>query len=77
MPREEERVQNSPPRLLSVAVIKTITKSNLEREAFTWPRHPDRTPSLRKLRAGTWKLEINAGPQRNSACWLAPGLIYS
>jgi hypothetical protein len=37
----------------SIAMIKTMTKSNLERRDFSWLTNIDHSPLLREAKAGT------------------------
>lgn len=54
--------------LLSIAVINTITQSNLEEESIYFYGH---SSSLKKVRSGI-KPEPKQKPQRNTAYWLDP-----
>lgn len=60
--------------LLSVAVIKTMTKSNLEKKEFVWLAYPNHSPSLWEVMAGTQtgqELEARMDAVATRGMWLA------
>jgi hypothetical protein len=62
--------------LFSVAVIHTMTKTNLGRHGFIWLSCLAHSPSLKDI-----KTELNQGPkqkpQKESTSWLAPSGLVS
>jgi hypothetical protein len=61
---------------LSIAVIKTMTKSNLERRGFMCVTHLNLCLSQKEAKAGFWRQKLMQRPQGNAAYWLVPsGLL--
>ena len=58
------------PRYISIAVVKTMTKSNMRKKGFILASIATFQSTTEEVKAGTWRQKLKQRPQRNAAYWI-------